>query len=56
MIFPVAGLILGAITGAVRARARGGKAADMVQWGIVHGLILGLAGLFVAIVLTRAAA
>ena len=56
MIYPLAGLVLGAIAGALRARARGGKPADMVQWAIVHGLILGLAGLFAAIILTRAAA
>jgi hypothetical protein len=54
MIYPLAGLILGAIIGAWRARARGGKPADMVQWALVHGLILGLAGLFAAILLTRA--
>jgi hypothetical protein len=54
MIYPLAGLLLGAIIGAVRARGRGGKVADMVQWAIVHALILGLAGLFAAIILTRA--
>jgi hypothetical protein len=53
MIYPLAGLVLGAIAGAIRARARGGKTADMVQWAIVHGLILGLAGLFAAIILSR---
>lgn len=55
MIYPLAGLILGAIAGALRARARGGTAADMAQWAVVHGLILGLAGLLAAILLTRAA-
>jgi hypothetical protein len=53
MIYPLAGLVLGAIVGALRARARGGKPADMVQWAIVHALILGLAGLFAAVILTR---
>jgi cation transporter-like permease len=53
MIYPLAGLVLGVIAGALRARARGGKPADMVQWAIVHGLILGLAGLFLAVFLTR---
>jgi cation transporter-like permease len=56
MIYPLAGLLIGAIAGALRARARGGKAADMVQWAIVHALILGLAGLMAAILLTRAMA
>lgn len=53
MIYPLAGLVIGAVTGALRARARGGRTADMVQWAIVHALILGLAGLFAAIILTR---
>jgi cation transporter-like permease len=53
MIYPIAGLVLGALLGAWRARARGGKTADMVQWAIVHGLILGLVGLFAAVLLTR---
>jgi cation transporter-like permease len=53
MIYPIAGLVLGALVGAWRARARGGKPADMVQWAIVHALILGLAGLFAAVLLTR---
>jgi cation transporter-like permease len=55
MIYPLSGLVLGAIVGAFRARSRGGKPADMVQWAIVHALILGLAGLFAAVILTRAA-
>jgi len=54
MIYPLAGLLLGAVTGAWRARARGGKTADMVQWALVHALVFGLAGLFAAIFLTRA--
>lgn len=54
MIYPLAGLLLGAVTGVWRARARGGKTADMVQWALVHALVLGLAGLFAAIFLTRA--
>jgi cation transporter-like permease len=53
MIYPIAGLLLGAVVGALRARARGGKPADMVQWAIVHALIFGLAGLFAAVFLTR---
>ncbi len=53
MIFPLFGLLSGALLGAVQARRRGGGAKDMAQWGAVFGLILGVVGLFVMIVLTR---
>jgi hypothetical protein len=53
MIFPLAGLLFGAVAGALRARARGGKTADMVQWAVVHALIFGLIGLFVLIGVER---
>lgn len=56
MIFPLGGLVLGAILGAVRARLRGGKTADMVQWAAVHGMMLGVVGLFVLIFVLRSAA
>lgn len=53
MILALAGLVLGAAFGAIRARARGGNAADIAQYAVVHGLILAVAGLFVAIFLVR---
>ena len=53
MILALAGLALGAALGAVRARARGGNAADIVQYAVVHGLLLAVIGLFVAIALVR---
>lgn len=53
MILALSGLVLGAALGAVRARARGGDAADIAQYAAVHGLILALVGLFVAIFLVR---
>ena len=54
MIFPLAGMVLGAILGAWRARQRGGTGKDMAQWGIVFAIILGLVGLFVLIFIERA--
>lgn len=54
MIFPLGGLLLGAILGALRARARGDKLADILQWAAVHAMIFGLAGLFALIVIERA--
>ena len=53
MIIPLGFFLVGAVIGALRARARGGKPADMAQWGIVHGILLGLLGLFVLIFLAR---
>ncbi len=54
MIFPFGGLFLGAIFGAFRARSRGGKVLDMLQWGAVFALIFGLIGLFALIMIERA--
>lgn len=56
MIIPVAGLILGAIIGAIRARMRGGKLLDMLQWGAAFGVICGIIGLFILVLLLRTAA
>ena len=53
MIFPLTGLLIGAILGALRARAKGGKGKDMAQWGAVFAIIFGLIGLFILIFLQR---
>ena len=53
MLFPLAGLVLGALIGALRARARGGKALDMAQWGAVFAIIFGLIGLFALVFIER---
>ncbi len=53
MIIPLSGLLIGAIFGALRARARGGKGKDMLQWGAVFAIIFGLIGIFVLIFLQR---
>lgn len=55
MIFPLAGLLGGAILGALRARAKGGTGKDMVQWGAVFALMLGVVGVFVMIGFQRSA-
>ncbi|MGJ8624178.1 MAG: hypothetical protein ACSHW1_15585 [Yoonia sp.] len=56
MIFPLSGMFIGAILGAFRARARGGKRLDMLQWGAVFAIIFGLLGMFVLIILQRSVA
>ena len=53
MILTLAGFVLGALFGAVRARRRGGVGLDVLQWAAVYGLILGMVGVFVTIILVR---
>lgn len=53
MIFPLSGLLIGAIVGAMRAKSKGGKGKDMAQWGAVFAIIFGLIGLFLLIFLQR---
>lgn len=55
MIYPLGGFVLGALLGAVRARMRGGKLLDLLQWGAAFGIIFGLIGLFVMVFLLRSA-
>lgn len=52
-MFVIGGFLLGALAGGFRAKARGGKAADILQYAFVHGLILALVGLFITIGLDR---
>ena len=56
MIYPLGGLVLGAILGALAAHRRGGRTLDLLQWGAVGAIVLGLVGLFVLIMLQRALA
>ena len=53
MIYPLAGLVIGAALGVFRARRRKGNRFDMAQWGAVYGLIFGLIGLFVLVFIER---
>jgi cation transporter-like permease len=52
-MFVIVGLLVGAIGGGLRAKARGGKAADIAQYAFVHGLMFALLGLFITIYLDR---
>ena len=56
MILPLGGLLLGALLGALRARALGGVRLDLLQWAAVGAILGGLAGLFLLILVSRAAA
>ncbi|WP_159087005.1 hypothetical protein [Loktanella sp. Alg231-35] len=53
MIFPLTGFVIGAILGAFRAKVRGGKPLDMLQWGAAFAILFGVIGLFVLIFIER---
>ncbi|MFD1159504.1 hypothetical protein [Roseovarius aestuarii] len=50
------GAILGVVTGATIAWRRKGRLADILQYAFVYFLIFSLAGLFVTLLIHRAAA
>lgn len=52
-MFVIGGLLLGAIGGALRAKARGGKLADVLQYAVAHAILFGLIGLFITLYLDR---
>lgn len=52
-MFVIGGFLVGAIGGGLRAKARGGKVADILQYAVVHGLIFAILGLFITIYLDR---
>jgi uncharacterized membrane protein YjfL (UPF0719 family) len=53
MIYPLAGLLLGAAYGAIQAARRGGRVADILQWGAVAAIVGGLVGLFILVFIER---
>ena len=53
MIYPLAGLVVGALLGALGARRREGKRLDLIQWGTVGGILGAIIGLFILILIQR---
>ena len=53
MIYPLAGLLIGALLGLLGARQQGGKRLDLLQWAAVGAIIGGIVGLFVLIFIER---
>lgn len=49
----LAGLLGGAISGALRARKRGGKGLDMLQYAAGYGILFCVLGLFLTIFIER---
>lgn len=49
----IAGLVFGALGGALLARSRGGRGLDMAQYAAGFGIAFALLGLFATIILER---
>jgi hypothetical protein len=49
----LAGLVLGALTGAAVARRRGGRGIDQAQYAAGYGIAFGILSVFVTIFLAR---
>lgn len=52
-MFVIGGFLIGALGGGLRARARGGKGADIAQYAAVYGILFALIGLFITVYLDR---
>ena len=53
MIYPLAGILIGAILGAIGAKRQDGTTADILQWAAVGAMACGIIGLFVLIFIER---
>ncbi len=53
MIYPLSGLLIGALLGALGARRRDGKRLDLFQWAAVGAIMGGIVGLFVLVFIER---
>ncbi len=49
----IAALLLGAATGALIARRRGGRRADMLHYAAVYAIAFTILGLFLTIIIDR---
>jgi hypothetical protein len=49
----IAGILLGALLGALSARRRGGKPADIAQYAVGYAVAFGLASWILAIIFER---
>ncbi len=52
-VLVVAALVLGVLVGAWRAKRRGGKAVDMLQYAAAHAIPLMILAMFITIFLDR---
>lgn len=49
----IAALVIGAVTGAARARRRQGNGFDIAQYAAVHAILFGICGLFLTLLIDR---
>ena len=56
MPLALAGLLIGALLGAYRAKALGGKPADMAQYAAGFGILFAVIGFFAAVLIARLSA
>lgn len=53
MIYPLAGLLFGAVFGGIRAKMKEGNLKDIAQWAAVHAMIFFVIGMFILIIIER---
>ena len=53
MIYPLMGLLFGAVLGGVRAKLRGGSGKDIAQWAVAFAIMFGIIGMFILIYIER---
>ncbi|WP_192966961.1 hypothetical protein [Phycobacter azelaicus] len=51
----IAGLVLGALLGALKARKRNGNMADILQYAAVYAIAFGIVGLLATLIIHRMA-
>ena len=54
-MFVLFGALIGALTGGTIAKRRGGKRADILQYGFVYAMIFAIIGLFITLFIHRMA-
>lgn len=52
----IAGVVFGAVWGAMLARRRKGRVLDIVQYAAIHAIVFGLLGLVLTIIIEKLAA
>ncbi len=54
-MFVLFGALIGTLTGGILAKRRGGKRADILQYGFVYAMMFAILGLFITLILHRMA-
>ncbi|WP_270733019.1 hypothetical protein [Shimia sp. Alg240-R146] len=49
----ILGALLGALTGGVTAKRRGGKKVDILRYAVIYAMIFGMLGLFITLIIHR---